>query len=45
MLPPGAATSGLRVRFGVTPHDVKSEIVGLFEASSRPACGLEMEME
>ena len=45
MLPPGAATSGLRVRSGVTPHDVKSEIVGFVEASVRPAWGFVMEME
>ena len=45
MLPPGAASSGLRVRSGVTPHDVKSEIVGFEEASVRPAWGFVMEME
>ena len=45
MLPPGAATSGLSVRSGVTPQDVKSETVGLVEASAWPSCGFEMEME
>ena len=45
MLPPGAAISGLSLRSGVTPHDVKSEIEGLVEASLRPACGLEIVME
>ena len=29
----------------MTPHDVKSEIDGLGDASLRPACGLEMVME
>ena len=45
MLPPGAAISGLSLRSGVTPHEVKSETDGLVEASLRPACGLEMVME
>ena len=45
MLPPGAAISGLSLRSGVTPHEVKSETEGLVEASFRPACGLEMAME
>ena len=45
MVPPGAATSGLRARSGVTPQDVKSETVGLAEASATPACGFEMEIE
>ena len=37
MLPPGAAISGLSLRSGVTPHEVKSEIDGLVEASLSPA--------
>ena len=45
MLPPGAAISGLSLRSGVTPHEVKSETDGLVEASLRPACGLVMVME
>ena len=45
MLPPGAAISGLSLRSGVTPHEVKSETDGLVEASLRPACGFEMVME
>ena len=45
MLPPGAAISGLSLRSGVTPHEVKSETEGLFEASLRPVCGLEMAMD
>ena len=36
MLPPGAATSGLRVRSGETPHAENSEAAGLGEARTMP---------
>ena len=36
MLPPGAATSGLRRRSGVTPHAENSEAVGLLEDRTMP---------